>query len=186
MSTSEFLRLFTALPLPPNAIQTLGALQQGLPGTRWIRSENLHLTLRFLGQTPAGEVSAIATALQDVRFPPFAFSLAGVDLWTGPGILHAVVPSHPALSALKHAIDHALAVYGLPPEERPFRPHVTLARLRRTHDREALAAWREQHGGLHLQEIPATRFHLYESRSTAEGVRYLPLASYDAAQNAPG
>jgi RNA 2',3'-cyclic 3'-phosphodiesterase len=134
-------RLFIAVPLPPEAVADCAALIDrvrsaplgGVP--RWVHVPNLHLTVRFLGATPAGRVEAVATAvdLALAGIGPFEVELAGAGafpdarrprtLWLG------IRRGADDLGAMARALDGALAPLGWPPEDRPYRPHLTVARL---------------------------------------------------------
>lgn len=179
MTPPQNLRLFVALPVGQAATDIITATQQGLNGAKWTKPENLHVTLRFLGQTLPGKLGDIKQALAPLRFAPFAFDVAGIDCWPG-GILHAVVAPHPALWALKTAIDEALSEVGIAIEDREYRPHITLARLKQTQPLYLNQAWLEEHRDLSIARVPATDFHLYESRSSNKGLEYVPLARVSA------
>ena len=127
------MRLFVAIPLPPDVRLVLAGLSGGVPGAGWLPAENLHLTLRFLGELDDHLFEDVCHGLSQVGGEAFALELAGVGhfgdrrqarvLWAG------VRPSE-ALARLRGRVERALQNCGLPREERRFHPHVTLARLR--------------------------------------------------------
>ena len=129
----ESLRLFTAVELPVAVKNLLLSLKTNIPGLKWTGAENLHLTLRFIGEVPAQTLPAIKKALRGVIAPHFSLRLSGLGLFERPyqTILWAGLESHPQLIALKRGIDKALAAdAGLAPEKGRFSPHITLGRLR--------------------------------------------------------
>jgi 2'-5' RNA ligase len=135
------LRLFVAVDLPEQIREALGRLQEelrrhDLSGLRWASPRGIHLTLKFLGETPAGKVSAITDALVSaIRGRP-GLHLALGEPGTfggrrGPRVLWLdVVGDIEPLRELQAAVEEALADVGFPPEERGFSPHLTLARVR--------------------------------------------------------
>ncbi len=136
------IRAFIAIDLPAEVKQALGdvaaALAAGVPrgAVRWVRPEQIHLTLRFLGDTPIDRLPALAAALDDVagRHSPFALRLTTTGcfpnahrprvVWVGLGGEAA------ALAALVADLNAALGALGLPPEDKPFRAHLTLGRVK--------------------------------------------------------
>jgi 2'-5' RNA ligase len=179
MSAPQNLRLFTALPVKDDAAAALAKLQQGLNGAKWTKPENLHVTLRFIGQTLPGKLGDIRQTLASIHFAPFAFDVAGIDCWPG-GILHAVVAPQLRLWGIKAAIDEALNEVGIALEDREYRPHITLARLKQSQPLHLNQSWLKEHQSLSITQVPATAFHLYESRSSEKGLQYVPLASVSA------
>jgi 2'-5' RNA ligase len=172
-------RLFVAVPLPPAAVADCAALVEGVRsgvlGTvpRWVHVPNLHLTVRFLGATPAGRVEAVAAAVDAALAGVRAFDveLAGAGafpdarrprtLWLG------IRRGADELGAMARTLDGALAPLGWPSEDRAYRPHLTVARLdaapradgvaiARALD-EAAQGW---HTAFHATEVVLFRSHL--------------------------
>lgn len=177
-------RLFIALDLPPQPRQGLASLCSGIPGARWVSAEQLHLTLRFLGQVPPDHVDAARARLAGVSVAAFRASLRGVGLFPPTPtrrkparVLWAGVDPPGPVAALKDALDAAL---GPDPEsaDRAFSPHVTLARFKEPPPPDALARFLEQHRALASAPFPLDAFHLYESRTLPGGPVYIPLATY--------
>lgn len=133
----EIFRLFVALWLPaPLARAALVRLEELRPGSRlvrWVRPDQLHLTLKFLGETPAAKLPAIEAALRVVASSasPVTMGLAegGVFPPAGPPrVLWLGLTPREELVALAGRVEKALAPLGFPPERRPFAPHLTLGR----------------------------------------------------------
>jgi RNA 2',3'-cyclic 3'-phosphodiesterase len=126
------MRLFVALALPDDVAEGLALLQAGVPGARWSTRDQLHLTLRFIGEVDGSDAAAIDDALATIKAPKFSIALRGVGEFGGksPRALWAGVGEGDAVMHLQRKIEVALQRIGLPAEERKFKPHVTLARLR--------------------------------------------------------
>jgi 2'-5' RNA ligase len=130
------LRLFFALPLPAPLREALGHWQQTGPPVRWSRTEGLHVTLAFLGDRPAEALPALDALASAVaaRHAPFALHTEGLGGFPGSRrarILWLGLAPAPALESLARDLRGALATAGEPFDSKPFRAHVTLARLRR-------------------------------------------------------
>jgi 2'-5' RNA ligase len=175
-------RLFVAIR-PPAAIRAqLLDLMGGIAGARWQSEDQLHLTLRFIGEVDGRLADDIDTALQSVRHPPFEISLAGLGAFDRRGqatALWAGIAPHGPLKALHKKIDHALERAGLAPERRAYLPHITLARFGRGGG--PLQPLLASAGGIAGAPFPVTEFRLYESRLTPAGADYTPIARYSLA-----
>lgn len=136
----QSLRLFVAVDLPEGVREALGRLQRelrrhDLSELRWVRPEGVHLTLKFLGETPAGRVPAIIEALAGATRgrPGLRLALGAPGTFgnrRGPRVLWLdVIGDLQHLRELQAAVEEALVELGFPPEERDFSPHLTLARV---------------------------------------------------------
>lgn len=185
------LRLFIAITLPADLLQTLGDVQQrlrqrltGLPLT-WTRPEGIHLTLKFLGETDPRRVEAIVARLRTVAtaWQPFVVPVEGLGcfpdrrrpqvVWVG------VQDPDGALQRLAAAVDAAMAELGWEREKRPFTGHLTLARVKRdagTDERrrigEQVAAFALSAPGL----LPVQALHLMRSQLDPGGAIYSEVA----------
>ncbi len=139
-------RLFVAVPLadePRRAVELLVERvragepvppARGRPDVRWVRLDGLHVTLRFLGPTPEEQLSAVgaAVAAAAATAAPFEIRIHGGGAFPGASRPRAVwlgvTAGEPELAALAANLDAALEPLGWPPDERPFRAHLTLAR----------------------------------------------------------
>ena len=174
------IRLFAALPLPPDIGTVLQSRQTGLDGAKWRPLEALHITLRFYGEMPEDVARDLDAALLEVERPPFEIRLEGAGAFSEGEGAHAVwagVADNPALNRLAKACEMAGRSVGLKADTRRYRPHVTLAYLRRAPP-AGVAAWVETHSRLQSPPIPISRFGLYSSRQTHEGSRYHLEADY--------
>ena len=177
------LRLFVGLDLPEGLRDTLAMLERGIPGARWIESDNYHVTLRFIGEVPEDRAEDIDSALAGVQAPSFALSLAGVghfgklrkarSVWAG-------VEANDALNRLQAGVGSAVVRAGFPAEARRFRPHVTLARIKGETGHH-VANFLSEHGDFRAPPFEVRAFILYESQLTRHGAQYRALQSYDLA-----
>jgi 2'-5' RNA ligase len=176
------LRLFTAIELPQAVRMRLTFLQAGVPGARWIASENMHLTLRFIGEVSEPTASDIDETLNNVRAKPFEIALKGVGEFGGreSRALWAGVSGNSALPQLAAKIESALQRMGLPAETRKYAPHVTLARLK---DAPAtkVRAFLSAHNLFDSGPFAVRAFALYSSFQTSKGSLYRVERLYDLA-----
>jgi 2'-5' RNA ligase len=172
-------RLFVALRPPPEIRQQLLGVMDGVENARWQDDEQLHLTLRFIGNVERPVAEDIATALGAVHAPAVTLRLHGVGCFDRRGRTTAIwagVHPHDAVSALHRKVDQALARVGLPREGRAFHPHITLARTSAgTGPADAFLA---RHAGLTSEPFALTHLLLFESTLGREGARYEAVARY--------
>ena len=174
------IRLFVGVGLPEDVRARLASLGAGIPGARWIPPENLHLTLRFIGDVNEDVADDIHDALDGVRTRRFELSLSGVGHFESAGQVHTMwvgVEKNPELVALRDRIESALVRIGRPPEGRRFTPHVTLCRLRDASVRRA-SSFLAANGLFRAGPIPVDRFTLYSSAAQGQGRLYVPEADY--------
>jgi 2'-5' RNA ligase len=173
------IRLFTGLEIPPDLAESLAMLRGGLPGARWIDSENYHLTLRFIGDVDDSLAHEAALLLRQVRRPPFDLRLDGLASFGGRkprAIFAAAEPSAPLLE-LQAEHERLLRRVGLEPETRKFTPHVTLARLRDTSSRQ-VAEYLGARGHFRSRSFAVSRFVLFSSRASVGGGPYVVEEAY--------
>ncbi len=184
-------RLFVALDLAPSPRAALAALCAGIPAARWVPPEQLHVTLRFLGQVADDRVAGLQAALAGVGAAGFQVEVRGVGLFPPAPtrrkparVLWAGLDPTAPVAALKVAVDAALApVVGPDPEaaERAFSPHVTLARFKDPPEPTALADFLARHRALASAAFAVAAFTLYQSRTSPAGSVYTALARYPLA-----
>jgi RNA 2',3'-cyclic 3'-phosphodiesterase len=173
------IRLFVALALPDPVAESLALLQAGVPGARWSERDQLHLTLRFIGEVDGRDANAIDDALSAIQAPPFMLQLKGVGEFGGksPRALWAGVASPEPVVHLQRKIEVALQRIGLPAEERKFTPHVTLARLRATPRGRAID-FLADHALYASEPFEVASFILYSSTLTPNGSLYRAERGY--------
>src|SRR5258708_32761910 len=131
------MRLFVAVELPSAVRENLGALLKSLRAvsaqTRWVRAENLHVTLKFIGEVPETKLGAIRGALIGVRSEqPVTLDFRGLGFFPNnkhPRVFWAGIEASPNLKTLAEEIENAVERLGIRREKRSFSPHLTLARL---------------------------------------------------------
>lgn len=176
----RMIRLFSAIAVPEDLGQALARRQQGLPGANWRPLEALHITLRFFGEVREDVARDLDAEFSGLGGPGFELSLEGVGAFGEGADIHAVWAGVADSEPLRHlAARHETAARraGLKPETRTYRPHVTLAYLRRP-EPDRVAAWIQGHNLLKSPPFFVDRFGLYSSWRTHEGSRYRLEADY--------
>jgi 2'-5' RNA ligase len=177
------IRLFVGLELPESVRERLHGLGGGVPGARWIEPENMHMTLRFIGNVSDDVAADIDEALARVRAPAFDLEIAGLGEFSRgrrPAMIWAGVHPAPALIDLQRRIEAAVVKAGFEPEGRRFTPHVTLARLKNGaagRVREFIA----EHNLLRIDPFPVAQFTLFSSHLGRKGASYRAEADYPLA-----
>ena len=172
-------RLFVALRPPREMRETLLALMGGVPGARWQDDEQLHLTLSFIGEVDRPEADDIASALAAVDGPRPTVALQGAGSFDHKGRVHSVwagIAPDAGLHRLHDRINHALLAAGARPEQRAFKPHITLARFGR--EAGPIAPFLAGIAGLASAPVALDAFLLFESRLGHNGASYEAIARY--------
>lgn len=177
------IRLFAALAVPSWVAGALRPRQAGIAGARWRSAESLHVTLRFFGEVREDIARDLDAELCGVFARPFKITLAGAGAFGEGAELNAVwagVVENPELRRLAAVCEAAARRVGLTPDKRAYRPHVTLAYLRRP-DPAQVAHWIQANNLLKSPPIPVSSFSLFSSVLTREGSRYHSEAQYPLA-----
>lgn len=164
-------RLFVAIDLPDQVKDVLAPLSHELPGARWVPPEQLHLTLRFIGEVGPQTLAAIKTALAGLSFQFFPLALCGVGHFPPgkrPRVLWVGMDPSETLIQLQQDLELALFDVGLPPEERRFSPHITIARLKET-DPAAVSSFEVRHRDRACAAFEVREVILYSSVLTNHG-----------------
>jgi 2'-5' RNA ligase len=172
-------RLFVALRLPRAMRARLIEVMGGVTHARWQRDDQLHLTLRFIGEVDRHRAADIAAALGAVHYPRFALALDGFGHFDRKGRVDTLwvgVTPHGEVRALYHKIDRALVAAGVAPEERSFRPHITIARFARSAG--PLETLMPEFGGVASEPYAMTDVCLYESIPGPDGAVYTIVGRY--------
>ena len=172
-------RLFVALRPPEDIRDALIDSMDDSPELRWVGDDNLHLTLRFIGEVERPLADDIAAAMSRIRSERFELRIAGVGMFerrSGGALWAAVEPKEP-VAALAARVERACVGAGLEPERRAFHPHVTLARFSRR-EGAAAQAFVERNRALASPPFAVDRFILYESRLSRHGAHYEEVADY--------
>jgi 2'-5' RNA ligase len=185
------MRLFVALEIPAAVRDNLAALIKELrelstkvvdKRPRWVRRENLHVTLKFIGEVSPAKLEGIRGALSAIRTEsPVEITFRGLGFFPNeqhPRVLWAGLDVSANLSPLAADIDGALETQGIPCERRAFTPHLTLARIEPPGLHEKLRAAIQKNGERAFGSFQAREFHLIESKLKPSGAEYTTLASY--------
>lgn len=174
------IRTFIAIELPQNIIAAIGGIQEDLKSNKldvkWVRPENIHLTLKFLGNIDPATVAGIEGVLHDMIKTAAPFSLTAKGLGVFPGLKRprviwiGVVGQIDALIGLQRQLDENLQKTGFAPEKRPFKGHLTIGRFRGRLDTQRMA-------------VILNRFHDVEAGSFT--VKHLILFKSDLQPNGP-
>ncbi len=174
------MRLFVAIPLPEELRDRLAQMSGALDNARWVDPENMHLTLRFLGELDGREAADLDSALATIRVPAFQMELVGLGTFeTGRKInaLWVGVEAPEELARLQVKVENAAQRAGQPPEGRKFRPHVTLARFKGAPGPK-LGDFLSEFSLFRSGLILVDRFVLYSSKLTEKGPIYREEAVY--------
>lgn len=178
------LRLFIGLTFERGFVRRLSTVMEGVPGVHWQPLENLHLTLRFLGDVSFDDAETLDAELARIAAPAFDVTVQGTG-WFGIGDrvqnLHALTRPDPILDGLKAQVDGACRRAGFAPEGRKFVPHVTLARTRQAR-LDSVRPWLEETGGLRLSLGDVEAFHMISSHANGPGRAYRVEASFPLTQ----
>lgn len=178
------LRLFIGLTFDGGYTRRLCSLMEGVSGVHWQPQDNLHLTLRFLGDVTMDDAEDLDAHLARITAPAFDVTLDGVG-WFGIGDrvqnLHALSRPDPILNGLKAQVDRACRSAGFQPEQRKFKPHITLARSRAVR-LDSVQPWLAEHTDFRLAMGDVEAFHMISSHPSGPGRAYRVEASYPLSQ----
>jgi 2'-5' RNA ligase len=172
-------RLFVAIRPPEPIRDLLIDAMDDSPDFRWQDDEQLHLTLRFVGEVERPVADDLADALGRIHAQPFSVRIAGVGRFEqrNSGALWAGIEPKAPLTALAAKIERVCQQTGLEPERRAFFPHITLARWKGRRSRE-VADFLQRRRGLSSEPFVVAEFILFESRLSRHGAHYEPIADY--------
>jgi RNA 2',3'-cyclic 3'-phosphodiesterase len=190
------MRLFLALDIDPEIRRRIAQFMDGVsafaPGARWVSTESLHITLKFIGEWPAERLEELKRVLTAVRGLPAEITFSGTGFFPtpkSPRVFWIGIQAGPQLASLATAVDVATSALGIESEKRAFAPHLTLARTgsgrpqRNSSDRVNSSFKRLQEK---LTALPAPAFGtmsprefcLYESKLSPKGAQYTKLQSF--------
>ena len=172
-------RLFVGIRPPPSIRDALIDLMDGVENARWQDDDQLHLTLRYIGEVDAHLADELAERLGAVDQPAFDVMIEGTGFFERKGTAHTlwagIAPS-PELAKLQRRIERICVAAGLEPEHRKYYPHITLARLNQSSG--PIAPFCARTAGLALGPWSVDSYILYESTLHREGSLYEPVVRY--------
>jgi RNA 2',3'-cyclic 3'-phosphodiesterase len=180
------MRLFVALEIPSavreNLADLLKAFRGVSPQTRWVRPENLHVTLKFIGEVPGTKLATVHSALAGVRSEQHVtLDFRGLGFFPNekhPRVFWAGIEASPNLETLAVDIDKATEKLGITREQRPFSPHLTLARFEPPLLWEKLRAAIQENAARDFGSLRTSQFQLIESKLKPSGAEYTTLESF--------
>jgi RNA 2',3'-cyclic 3'-phosphodiesterase len=195
------MRIFIALDIDRGIRERIAQFMEGVrgfaPDARWVRPESLHVTLKFIGEKPAEKVEEIKNSLTAIRAQAFDLSFRGFGFFPTPKAARVFwigIAAGDSLGRLASAVDAATVSLGIPKEEHPFSPHLTLAR---GGGHSGAPGWRKGDGANRnfqvLQEklaaitapefgsVTVREFSLYRSELMRGGSRYTKLERFELA-----
>ena len=178
------MRLFIAIDLPDELRKELTRLRTALaPSTetaRWVASESIHITLRFIGEVPEKRVEEIDAALTGLTWKPFTITVRGVGFFPGtrsPRVFWAGMEA-PTMQNLAEQLDSRMERLGFEKEKRAFRPHITLARARDSRIDSSLVTAASQYAEHQFGAFTVDRVFLFRSILKPSGAVYEKLKEY--------
>jgi len=174
------IRLFTAVPIPDQFKVFLHEMGRGLPGAKPVAPEQMHITLRFIGEVEGGLFKDIREELAAVECCAFPLAIRGVGHFPPrgrPRVVWAGLEPTEELKRLKRKIDTRLISCGLPPDNRKFAPHITLARLNTT-SLGRITSFLAGNAFVEFDEFMVDSFHLYSSKLSAKGAQHFLEGNY--------
>ncbi|MFQ5817239.1 MAG: RNA 2',3'-cyclic phosphodiesterase [Terriglobia bacterium] len=181
------MRLFVAIDLTPEIHAILAELMDKLRPTttamRWTKPEGLHLTLKFIGETPDEKLDAIRVRLANVHSTaPVEMRFRDLGFFPNerqPRVFWVGIEATPNLAELAAQVETELAALGIPPEKRPFVPHLTLGRFRAPDRSRALQETIRTFAAREFGRQTATEFFLYQSQLSPRGASYKKLERFE-------
>jgi 2'-5' RNA ligase len=192
------MRTFVALDVDDGIRERIARFLEGVrgfaPDARWVKPESIHVTLKFIGEKPAEVVEKIKDRLATLPLQVMEIAFRGYGFFPtskAPRVFWVGIESLPHLAALAKTIDEAASAFGIPQENHPFSPHLTLARggggsgapHSRKGDRpnsrfQLLQEKLEALPALEFGTMTAREFFLYESQLLRGGARYTKIARF--------
>jgi len=179
------IRTFIALELPPSVISLLEKVQEDLKSmglqAKWVRPENIHLTLKFLGNINPGDIDKIGGAMMDAVEDFAAINLVAGGVGVFPGIRRPRViwiglgGQIQLLFGMQRVLEDNLAALGFKKEKRPFKGHLTLGRFRQTVKSNMIRQIMREYANRYSEEFTARRILLFKSDLKPTGAVYSQL-----------
>jgi RNA 2',3'-cyclic 3'-phosphodiesterase len=173
-------RLFVAISPPQDVCRDIAELARTVPGGRPVVPEQIHLTLKFIGEVEGGKLLDIREALAEISRPTFSLSLRGVGVFPPrgmPRVVWAGIEPVEEVDRLRRDIEKTLFAAGIPKEKQKFAPHLTLARLKDTNI-SRLQSFLAGNSLLCSPPFGVTAFILFSSQLTAKGALHSEVAVY--------
>lgn len=174
------MRLFIAIPLSKRVKQKLLDLQQPIDGIRWQSQEQMHLTLKFVGEVDKTTASELREELDNIVHPGFFMTIAGIGYFPEggqPNVIWMGIKENRTLAELHQKVERACEEVGIAPEDRPYKAHITLGRAKNVSKR-AVNSFINQHKKFAMPDVQINEFVLYQSKLHADGARHSRLQTF--------
>lgn len=175
------MRLFVAIPLPEFVKKNLGDLQQPIEGVRWQQQSQLHITLKFLGDTDRDRIQDLQTHLSKIDRPSFSITISGFGYFPEgkqPRVLWAGIEKNKPLTKLYREVEQHCTALGFEEDARSFKPHITIARTDGVPKRDVMS-FINQHKQFRISDVPVDEFVLYESKLDPDGAKHSRLKTFE-------
>ncbi len=179
------MRLFIAVPLPDTVTDQFADLQQPIDWLRWQDRNQLHITLKFLGETDPERVPEINQNLSQIQLPAFSMTIKGFGYFPKdkqPRVLWSGIDNNQSLQKLQQSVEQTCTDIGFDAEGRPFKPHITIARIDGGSKRDVMS-FINQHKKFSIPDVPVDEFVLYESKLSSEGATHIRKKSFNLTYN---
>lgn len=184
----EYLRLFISVNLPRELIDKISDIQKEFSSfsqsVKWVKPEDVHITLKFLGPTSIDKISLVAGTIKDISKNHKSFSVDVKGLGCFPTlksprvIWMGIVKGINFLKEIADDIDNEMLKFGFPKEEREFKPHLTIGRVKALKDRRSLTNRIEKFSDLEFGSIQVKYIFLIQSQLNKGGPKYTVLYKY--------
>jgi len=187
------LRLFVAIEIGDIIKKRFRECQERLKaaggGIKWVDVGNIHITLKFLGEIPVEKVEQVKRQLQSLQpVAPVAINIAGAGFFPNdraPRVIWLGIEAPPELGQLAARVEQSLESLGIPKENRPFAPHLTLGRFRAVDGLAPLLGILRQQEPVQMGSFTAAEFSLYESQIASGGSIYKKIARFPFTPETP-
>ena len=184
---SHTIRTFIAFELPKNIISSISKVQEGIRSyglkARWVRPENIHLTLKFLGNIKEADIEKIGGAIFESakEYAPISLTAKGIGVFPGikrPRVIWVGIRGETdLLVGLQKRLDEKFETIGFQPENRPFKGHLTLARIKKKINSKKLIDAIKEFGEFESETFIADNIYLFKSDLKSSGAVYTKLMS---------
>lgn len=157
-------------------------------GIKWIQKEQIHLTIKFLGETDNKRIDDTHSVLSAIskNYDPFELIIQNAGIFKNiriPRIIWLGIRENDILNSLNKEINSQLSVLGFAADQKLFKPHLTVGRIKFLNDVPNLSNLLEQYGNFDFHRISVNEIIFYESLLKPEGAEYLVIKKYKLGKN---
>jgi 2'-5' RNA ligase len=175
------MRLFVAATPPGEIRDLLVKTYSEIERARWVKKEQLHITLRFLGELDADQATIVGESLREIAAPRFSLRMKGVGTFGRPArVLWCGLEPKEEITSLADAIDRNVLQAGLTADDKPFAAHLTIARFKNSPP-PLIRRFLERNENFETPEFSIDEFTLYQSKLSPKGAEYSVVQSYPLA-----